>query len=131
MIDECDPDMDFGGRAVRISCCDTFSEGPEAEHLCLNPTVGMVSCQSLPERFPEVPPGVRVSSRARAARHFQGRPFLRSGIVAVAKRGMAERRAATSSAARDRTETEPANVMCPATSFHGDNTSWQLRQKLQ
>ena len=32
-VHKVDADLDFGGLAVWVSCCDAFPEGPEAPHL--------------------------------------------------------------------------------------------------
>ena len=49
-VHQCDADVDFGGLAFRVSCCDAFTEGLQAPHLDLDPASDMVSCTSLPER---------------------------------------------------------------------------------
>lgn len=55
-IHEGDPNVDFGGLAIRVSCSDALAEGLKASHLRLEPDSDVVSRPLLPE-CPDLVPG--------------------------------------------------------------------------
>ena len=89
-VDEGDADLDFSGLAVWVSCRYALAKGFEAPHLRFDPAPGVVSFPTLPERPAEVPCGAQVLFLTIAAGQssFHGRPFLRIGMIGVARRSM-------------------------------------------
>lgn len=51
-VHECDTEVDFGGLAVWVSCCDALAEGFQAAHPRLYLAAGVVSGSEFPENPP-------------------------------------------------------------------------------
>lgn len=85
-VDDGEANLDFCGLAVGLSGGVALTGGFEAPHLCLDPVSSMVSGPALPERLAIGRVARRVSFLAIAPGQssFQGRPFFRIGMIAIA-----------------------------------------------